>query len=168
MEYKQGRKNVVVDALSRRQGAKVVASCSVLVQSDSAIRVSSVSVILDIPTASEGTLCIISFPTPTWLSDLKINYVSDPKLQAILHAIQSGSDVPLGFTFCKGLLFYRGRLYLGDSSRDLKTVILQQVHDSPLGGHSGYFKTLHRLQKDFYWSGLRQDLKQYVRECDVC
>ena len=47
-------------------------------------------------------------------------------------------------------------------------MVLQQVHDSPLGGHLGYLKTLHRLQKDFYWFGLRQELKQYVRECDVC
>ena len=47
-------------------------------------------------------------------------------------------------------------------------MVLQQVHDSPLGGHPGYLKTLHRLQKDFYWSGLRQDLKQYVRKCDIC
>ena len=57
---------------------------------------------------------------------------------------------------------------MGDSNQDLKAVALQQVHDSPLGGHSGYLKTLHRFQKDFYWYGLRQDLKQYVRECDVC
>ena len=37
--------------------------------------------------------------------------------------------------------------------------MLQQVHDSPVGGHSGYLKTLHKLQKDFIWPGLRQDLK---------
>ena len=42
------------------------------------------------------------------------------------------------------------------------------MHDNPLGGHSSYLKTLHRLQKDFYWYGLRQDLKQYVKECDTC
>ena len=42
------------------------------------------------------------------------------------------------------------------------------MHDNPLGGHSGYLKTLHRLQKDFYWSRLRQDQKQYVKECDTC
>ena len=42
------------------------------------------------------------------------------------------------------------------------------MHDSPFRGHSSNLKTLHMLQKDFYWSGLRQDLKQYVRECDVC
>ena len=42
------------------------------------------------------------------------------------------------------------------------------MHDGPLGGHSGYLKSLYRLWKDFYYSRLRQDLKQYVRKCGVC
>ena len=147
----------MADALSRRQGEEVVASYSILVQSDSAIYVLSVPGVFvsDIPTASEGTLCIISFPTPTWLFDLKMSYATDSKIRAIIRAIQLGFDVPPGFTFYNGLLFYKGILYLGDSSGDLKATVLQQVHDSPLGGHSSYLKTLHRLQKDFYWFGLR-------------
>ena len=108
----------------------------------------------------KGTLCIISFPTPSWLPDLKNSFDSDPKIKAILQKVQLGSYSSPGFTFCNRLLFYKGRLYLGDSNKDLKTVVLQQVHDSPSRGHSSYLKTLHRLQKDFYWSRLRQDLKQ--------
>ncbi|XP_075674861.1 uncharacterized protein LOC142644061 [Castanea sativa] len=68
VEYKQGRENVVADALSRRQGEEVVTSCSVSVPSEPATSASSV------PTAFKGTLCMISFPTPTWLSDLKLSY----------------------------------------------------------------------------------------------
>lgn len=50
----------------------------------------------------------------------------------------------------------------------LKSSILQHVHNGPLGGHSGYFKTLHRMTQDFYWSGLKKDLKHYYKECDIC
>ena len=74
----------------------------------------------------------------------------------------------MGFTFCNDLLFYKGRLYLGSSNQALKTLVLQQVHDSPLGGHFGYLKSFHRLRKDFYWSGMGTDLKKLVREYDVC
>ena len=83
-----------------------------------------------------GTLCIISFPTPTQLDDLKTNYESDPAIQKIILAIKSGHNVPDGFTFYNDLLFYKGRLYLGGSAKDLKARVLQQVHASPLGDHS--------------------------------
>ena len=54
-------------ALSRRQGEEVIAFGSVSVPSEPAIYASSVPTVsvFDIPTAFEGTLCIISFPTPT-------------------------------------------------------------------------------------------------------
>lgn len=29
-------------------------------------------------------------------------------------------------------------------------------------------KSFHKLKKDFYWVGIVKDLKQFVRECDVC
>ena len=44
-----------------------------------------------------------------------------------------------------GLLFFKGRIYLGPTSV-LKSSILQQVHNGPLGGHSGYLKTLHKVK----------------------
>ena len=140
MEYKQGKENVVVDALSRRSSDEISVSASV--QSDLHISVPSVSAISDVSPASTGSLCIISFPTPSWLSDLKKSYTFDLKIQSIMQAIQSGFDAHPGFTLCNGLLFYKGRLYLGKSSGDLKSVVLHQVHDSPLEGHSSYLKTL--------------------------
>ena len=158
VEYKQDRENVVADALSRRQCDVAVVSSSDLAQFEALVLAASSSCGADVCAVSTGTLCIILFPTP-WLSELKSSYDFDPMLKAILQAVQSGTNSFPGFTFCNGLLFYKGRLYLGDSNQDLKAVMLQQVHDSPVGGHSGYLKTLHKLQKDFIWPGLRQDLK---------
>ena len=59
MEYKHGKENVVVDALSRRGEDLPGAST-------------------DPSTTTVGTLCMISFPTPTWLADLKSSYAFDP------------------------------------------------------------------------------------------
>ena len=115
-----------------------------------------------------GTLCIISFPTPNWLDDLKAGYVTDPAIQQTIQAVKSGQNVPVGFTFCNELLFYKGRLYLGSSNQTLKTLVLKQVHENPLGGHFGYLKSFYRLKKAFYWSGMGKDLKNLVKEYDVC
>ena len=146
MEYKHGKENLVVDALSRRKAIE-----------DGAVEGVKV-----------GTLCIISFLTPTLLDELKMTYTSDATIQKIILAIQSGSDIPTGFTFCNDLLFYKGRLFLGSSTHDLKAQVLQQVHASPLWGHSSYLKSFQNLKKDFYWTSTVRDLKQFVRECDAC
>ena len=89
------------------------------------VLVASSSCGADVCAASIGTLCIISFPTPSWLFEPKSSYDFDPMLKAILQAVQSGTNSFPGFTFYNGLLFYKGRLYLGDSNQDLKDVVLQ-------------------------------------------
>ena len=78
VEYKQGKENVVADALSRRSSDEM--STSAFVQFDLHVSIPSMSAILDVSPALEGTLCIISFPTPTWLSDLKNSYTLDTKI----------------------------------------------------------------------------------------
>ena len=64
-------------------------------------------------------------------------------------------------------MLYKGKIFLG-SCDAMKAVVLQQVHDSPLERHSGFLKTLHRVQRDFIGLVLRSDAKKHVRECDVC
>ena len=54
------------------------------------------------------------------------------------------------------------------SSSPLKSLVLKHVHNNPLGGHSSYLKTLYRVQKDFFWWGMKNDVKDHVRHCEVC
>jgi hypothetical protein len=42
------------------------------------------------------------------------------------------------------------------------------VHASPLANHAGYDKTIYRATKDFFWPGLKSDVKRFIRECDLC
>ena len=58
VEYKKGKDNLVVDALSRKTDFD---DCN----SDGVSEV------------HEGVLCMVSFPSPTWLTNLKANYVFD-------------------------------------------------------------------------------------------
>jgi hypothetical protein len=43
-----------------------------------------------------------------------------------------------------------------------------ELHTSPLGGHSGFLKTYHRVKKEFFWDGLKSDIQKFVAECLVC
>ena len=47
-------------------------------------------------------------------------------------------------------------------------LLLFHVHDSPIGGHSGYLKSFHRLKQDFWWQRMKSNLKNYIKERVVC
>jgi hypothetical protein len=46
--------------------------------------------------------------------------------------------------------------------------VLLKLHTSPVGGHSGFLKTYHRVKKDFFGDGLKTDAQRFVAECLVC
>jgi hypothetical protein len=52
------------------------------------------------------------------------------------------------------VLFYKDRVYLVSDS-GLKKKILTTVHDSPLVGHQGFFKTYRHIRERFSWKGLK-------------
>lgn len=47
-------------------------------------------------------------------------------------------------------------------------MVMKHLHEMPLGGHSGFHKTLQRVKTGFFWTGLQSFAKQYIRECTVC
>jgi hypothetical protein len=65
------------------------------------------------------------------------------------------------------VIFYKDIIYLVPYS-GLKKKILTAVHDSPLAGHQGFFKTYRQIRERFSWKGLKQDIMRYVNECVTC
>jgi len=88
-------------------------------------------------------------------------------MQQLLQQPQSGSTCLKFFSLHNGLILYKGRVYL-DPQSSLKSKVLHLVYDSPLGGHSGFLKSFHRLKQGFFWVGMKLDLKLHIRECGVC
>ena len=37
-----------------------------------------------------------------------------------------------------------------------------------MAGHLGFLKSYQRAKREFFWQGMKADLKAFVRECDVC
>ena len=50
----------------------------------------------------------------------------------------------------------------------VKKKILQASHDSPLVGHQQFAKTYRAIRERFSLKGLKEDVLQHIRECDVC
>jgi hypothetical protein len=50
----------------------------------------------------------------------------------------------------------------------LKQKVLLELHTSAVGGHSGFLKTYHTVEKEFFWDGLKTDFQRFVAECLVC
>ena len=88
-------------------------------------------------------------------------------MQQLLQQLQSSSTCLKFFSLPNGLILYKGRVYL-DPQSSLKSKVLHLVYDSPLGGHSGFLKSFHRLKKDFFSVGMKLYLKLHIKECGVC
>ena len=46
--------------------------------------------------------------------------------------------------------------------------IIRECHDSTVGGHKGETKTLERIRERFYWKGMRDEVRNYVKTCETC
>jgi hypothetical protein len=45
--------------------------------------------------------------------------------------------------------------------------MMRVMHDTPLAGHPGYFKTYKHIMERFTWTGLKDDVLKHVKECDL-
>jgi len=91
----------------------------------------------------------------------------DTLIQELLQQYHHGELDIEKYNFQHGLLFYKGRIHLG-SMGPIQQQILHQFHSTPLAGHMGTHKTFSRIKKEFYWPGLREAVRAFIRECDVC
>ncbi|KAK8621921.1 hypothetical protein V6N13_097549 [Hibiscus sabdariffa] len=104
--------------------------------------------------------------TPSWVQDIEGSYNNDNLTNATILQLTI-SPTTTNWKFNKGVLRYKNRIYV-DSGRHLRNNIIQTLHESPQGGHSGIHGTYHRLKQYFYWPGLKKMVTAHVKQCDVC
>lgn len=46
--------------------------------------------------------------------------------------------------------------------------ILQTSHDVPTSAHLGFFKTFQKNAEDYYWPRMKQQVLNYIRQCETC
>jgi hypothetical protein len=115
----------------------------------------------------EAFLCAISIIQPDWIIEARDEWKNDKKVWTLIQRLQQDSSASDTFTWKNDSLWYKDRLYLCKNSQ-LKQKVLLELHTSPVGGHSGFLKTYHRVKKDFFWDGLKTNVQRFVAECVVC
>jgi len=61
----------------------------------------------------------------------------------------------------------KGRIYVPNNKK-IKKEILKENHDSVDVGHLGQHRMLELLKRDYWWPGLKEDIKRYVQRCIKC
>lgn len=46
--------------------------------------------------------------------------------------------------------------------------ILFKCHDDRLSAHGGVFKTADRVKRKYWWPKMEDEIRKYVRSCEVC
>lgn len=116
---------------------------------------------------TDGDKCLaITLVYPAWVEDVKNSYMGDEKYAMLVtgEELNEGAE---GFTLQSGLLRYKNRIYVGQST-DIRQRLLQSFHNSTFGGHSGMKVTYHKLKKIFYWPKMKKDVDRQMTECPTC
>lgn len=128
----------------------------------------------------------------SWMT-MRKKQLEDPDVAPVLTWIEAG-DRPYGPEVCasslatrhywnswsslvvsNGVLFRRYTKKDGTGSYfqlmvpgSVKSDVLYQMHNTLLSGHLGEKKTREKLLQRFYWYGVRGDVRNWIRKCDVC
>ena len=52
--------------------------------------------------------------------------------------------------------------------KKFRKIVLTELHESKTAGHLGVRKTKEKVQSIYYWVGLSQDVRAFVRLCSLC
>lgn len=112
-------------------------------------------------------LYALSAPTALQLEEISSEVDRDQELQKLIREWQHDPNSHPHYSMVQGRLLRQGKLVVPRQS-PLIGLILQEFHDSKVGGHGGVIKTQKRISEVFYWLGMMTDIRRYVVSCLVC
>jgi hypothetical protein len=71
------------------------------------------------------------------------------------------------FKNVKNTLFYRDKLWISDLN-ELKLNVIRKMHDQSTVNHSDIRRTYEFVKRLYYWSGMKNFIDRYVRNCHTC
>jgi len=65
------------------------------------------------------------------------------------------------------VVYMEGRIYVPNNKK-IKEEILKENYDSVDVGHPGQHRMLELLKRNYWWPGLKEDIKIYIQGCIKC
>ena len=115
---------------------------------------------------TQGTLGSL-VATPSLLSRVIESQWQDTEIASIRDRVQSGTGDEGWTVHSDGSLRYRRRVVVPHST-DLREEILREFHCSRFAVHSGGTKMYQDLRRQYYWSGMKRHVGDFVRRCLTC
>ena len=73
-----------------------------------------------------------------------------------------------GFSIAQdGMLTLRGRICVPDVD-DLRKLIMEEAHCFAYAMHPGSTKMYRTMKENYWWSGMKRDVAEFVSRCLVC
>ena len=113
------------------------------------------------------SICAVALSSPDWLQKVKEGYNDDPLAVKLLQDLAVNSTSGGNFSLKDGILRYKGRVWLGHNSLAQQHVI-QAMHDSAVGGHSGFQASYYRIRQLISWPKMKETIAAFVKWCSVC
>nr|KYP70150.1 Retrotransposable element Tf2 [Cajanus cajan] len=159
--YHPGKANVVADALSRKS---IHMSSMMLRELELVEEFRDLNLCVEL--AQDHISCGAVTITNKFLRQVGLKQLHDEELVRLLGFL--GTEKAAGFELGEdGILRFRGRICLPQDA-ELRRVVLEEGHKSRLSIHPGMTKMYQDLKKDFWWSGMKREIAEYVATCLTC
>jgi hypothetical protein len=109
----------------------------------------------------------MSINKPRWLEIIVVSYNTDPQAKELLTQLSVSSPNANGYALYDGVIKYNNKIWLGNH-KEAKDAIMLALHNSGIGGHSGFTTTYNKIRALFAWNHMKHDIKTYVAHCTVC
>jgi transposase InsO family protein/ribosomal protein L21E len=109
----------------------------------------------------------ISAVEPTWIQNLISGYDEDPATKKLWAELSLTATNDKGYSLEQGVIRFKGRVWVGNN-KTAQLHLLQALHASGIGGHSGVLATYQRVKRLFAWPRMKQTVTDFVSTCSVC
>lgn len=99
--------------------------------------------------------------------EVQLSWAMDPNIQKLITEVQRNPQSHPHYSWSHDQLRRKGRLVVG-SDPQLRSKIMQWLHTSAQGGHSGVEATYQRVKSLFFWSGMKTDIATFIKRCPTC